>query len=192
MTARNRAILWLLWDTGLSVSELCWLRLADVDRAQGMVTVQGKRGPRRILPLSGDGQRAVCAYLGQARLTPAWEPVVPEARDRLLLTEQRRPLTKNGLTLLFARLSQRAGFTRAPVCPSMLRDTYAVRFLQAGGELSALQEQLGVADLTSVKRYQRFCDEQRREEQGIQACSEEARPTQRPRRGKSKRWKARG
>jgi site-specific recombinase XerD len=89
MTARNRAILWLLLDTGLSVSELCRLRLADVDRARGMVTVRGKRGPRRTLPLSTDGQRAVCAYLDQARLTPAWEPVVPEARDRLLLTEQR-------------------------------------------------------------------------------------------------------
>jgi site-specific recombinase XerD len=132
MTARNRAILWLLLDTGLSVSELRGLRLADVDRADGTVTVCGKRGPTRTLPLSADGQRAVCAYLDQARLTPAWEPVEPEARDRLLLTEQRRPLTKNSLTLLFVRLSQRAGFTREPICPSMLRDTYAIRFLQAG------------------------------------------------------------
>jgi site-specific recombinase XerD len=91
MTARNRAILWLLLDTGLQVSELRSLRLADVDRAAGTVTVRGKRGRLRTLPLSADGQRALCVYLDQARLTPAWEPAVPEAQDRLLLTEQRHP-----------------------------------------------------------------------------------------------------
>jgi site-specific recombinase XerD len=191
MMARNRAILWLLLDTGLQVSELCGLRLADVDRACGTVTVGGKRGRLRVFPLSADGRRAVCAYLEQARLTPAWEPVVPEARDRLLLTERRRPLTKNSITLLFLRLSQRAGFAREPICPSMLRDTYAIRFLRTGGELAALQEQLGVADLASVRRYQHFC-EQRRQEQEIQACSEESVFTQQSRRDKSKRRKEQG
>ena len=180
MTARNRAILWLLLDTGLQVSELCGLRLADVDRAGGTVTVRGKRGRPRTFPLSADGQRAVGAYLDQARLTPAWEPAVPEARDRLLLTERRHPLTKNSLALLFKRLSQRAGFTRTPICPSMLRDTYAIRFLQAGGELAALQEQLGVACLASVKRYQHFC-EQRKEEREAQACPEESMSTRQSR-----------
>ena len=154
MTARNRAILWLLLDTGLSVSELCRLRLGDVDYAGGTVSVQGKRGHSRIFPLSVDGQRAVSAYLDQARLTSAWEPLEPEARDRLFLTERRHPLTKNSLTLLFLRLSQRAGFARESICPSMLRDTYAIRFLLAGGKLAALQEQLGVADRASVQRYQ--------------------------------------
>jgi site-specific recombinase XerD len=186
MTARNRAILWLLLDTGLSVSELCRLRLGDVDYAGGTVSVQGKRGHSRIFPLSVDGQRAVGAYLDQARLTSAWEPVVPEARDRLFLTERRHPLTKNSLTLLFLRLSQRAGFVREPICPSMLRDTYAIRFLQAGGELAALQKQLGVADIVSVKRYQYFC-EQRKEEREAQACPEESMPTRQSQKGKRKR-----
>jgi site-specific recombinase XerD len=158
VTARKRAILWLLWDTGLQVSELCRLRLGDVDCAGGMVTVRGKRGDLRTFPLSADGQRAVGAYLDQARLTSAWEPTVSEARDRLLLTERRHPLTKNTLALLFMRLNQRAGFSRKAVCPSMLRDTYAIRFLQAGGELAALQ-QLGVTGLASVKRYQHCCEQ---------------------------------
>jgi site-specific recombinase XerC len=57
MTARNRAILWLLLDTGLQVSELCALRLADVDRTGGTVTVRGKRGHTRTLLLSADGQQ---------------------------------------------------------------------------------------------------------------------------------------
>lgn len=147
MTARNRAILWLLWDTGLQVSELCRLRLTDVDRTAGNMTVPGKGGQARTFLLSADGQRALDAYLEQARLTPAWEPAIPEARDRLWLTEQR--LTKNSLTSLFARLNQRAGFTMNPICSSMLRDTYTIRFLQAREERSLLQEQLGLADLTA-------------------------------------------
>ena len=105
---------------------------------------------------------------------------------RLLLTEWRHPLTKNSLTLLFMRLSQRAGFTKTPICPSMLRDTYAIRFLQAGGRLTALREQLGVAGLASVKRYQHFC-EQRKEERQAQACPEESMPTRQSQRGKRRR-----
>jgi site-specific recombinase XerD len=190
MTARNRAILWLLLDTGLQVSELCSLRLADVDRVGGTVTVRGQRARPRTFPLSADGQRAVCAYLDLARLTPAWEPAVPEAQDRLLLTGRRHPLTKNSLTLLFKRLSQRAGFTRTPICPSMLRDTYAIRFLQAGGGLTALREQLGVADLAAVKRYQHCC-EQRKEEREAQACPEESMPTRQSQRGKRRRRQGR-
>jgi site-specific recombinase XerD len=186
MTTRNRATLWLLLDTGLQVSELCRLCLADVDRVGGTVTVRGKRGHLRILPLSADGQRAVYAYLDEARLTPAWEPAVPEARDRLLLTERRHPLTKNSLTLLFKRLNQRAGFTRTPVCPSMLRDTYAIRFVKAGGEWAALQEQLGVAGLASVKRYQHCC-EQRGQQREAQEYSGRSFPTRPCRRGKRRR-----
>jgi site-specific recombinase XerD len=191
MTARNRAILWLLLDTGLQVSELCRLRLADVDCAGAKVTVCTKKGHLRTFPLSADGRRAVCAYLDQARLTSAWEPTLPVAQDRLLLTERRRPLTKNSLTLLFKRLSQRAGFTRAPICPSMLRDTYAIRFVQAGGGLSALREQLGVAALASVKRYQHCCQQcgQVRE---AQVCSEESVFMRQSRQGKSKRRKKQG
>jgi site-specific recombinase XerD len=185
LTARNRAILWLLWETGLQVSELCHLRLADVDRASGTVTVQGKRGHLRTFPLSADGKRALGAYLDQACLTPAWEAAVPEAQDRLLLTERRRPLTKGSLTGLFQRLSRRAGVIRTPICPSLLRDTYAIRFLQAGGTLAALQKQLGVADLVSLKRYQHFC-EQRSQEREAQKYSERSLPTRPSRRGTRK------
>jgi site-specific recombinase XerD len=191
IAARNRAILWLLRDTGLQVSELCCLRLTDMDRTGGMVTVRGKKGHLRTFPLSADGQRAVYAYLDQARLTPAWEPTELEAQDRLLLTERRHPLTRNSLTLLFKRLSQRAGFTRTPICPSMLRDTYAISFMQAGGGPAALQEQLGVTALASVKRYQHCCQQcgQVRE---AQVCSEESVFMRQSRQGKSKRRKKQG
>lgn len=75
LTARNRAILWLLLDTGVSVSELCALRIADVDHIGGTVTVRGRKGDARTLSSSTDGQCAVRTYLDVYRLTPAWEPV---------------------------------------------------------------------------------------------------------------------
>jgi integrase/recombinase XerD len=191
MTARNQAILWLLLETRLSVSEVCGLRLGDVDRAMGTVTIREKGGRTRTLSLSEKGQRAISAYLKHARFSPAWKPAVPEAQEVLFLTELRQPLTKNSLTLLFVRLNQRAGFTTKPICPSMLRDTYAIRFLQAGGELPVLQDQLGLADPASVRRYQRFCDEQRKAEPGAWASFEQAIPPRSARQSKGKRRKTR-
>jgi len=191
MTARNRAILWLGLPTGLQVSELCGLHLADVDRTSGTVTMRGKKGHLRTFPLSADGLRAVSAYLDQARLTSAWEPTKLEAHDRLLLTERRHPLTTNSLTLLLKRLSQRAGFIRTPICPSMLRDTYAIRFVQAGGGPAALPEQLGVAALASVKQYQHSCG-QCGQEREAQVYSEESVFTRQSRQGKGRRRKDQG
>lgn len=169
MMVRNRAILWLLRETGLQVSDLCGLRLMDMDGEKGVVTVGEKGRDRRTFPLSPESQRVVKQYLEQARLTPSWTPRRREDRDVLLLTERRKALQPNSVTLLFVRLNRRAGFSRKSICPSMLRDTYAIGFLQAGGELAALQGQLGVADLASVRRYQRFCGEQQSVEARVQA-----------------------
>jgi site-specific recombinase XerD len=117
---------------------------------------------------------------------------MPEAQDRLFLTERRRPLIKSNLTGLFLRLSQRAGLSETPICPSMLRDTYAVRFLQAGGDVPALQKQLGVAHPASVRRYHRFYEQQRAETE-VQAVPEErTKPSQSARRSKGKRRTVRG
>jgi site-specific recombinase XerD len=74
----------------------------------------------------------------------------------LFLSEWYQPLTINGITLLFDRLKKRAGISEKPVSPSVLRDTCAVRYLQAGGKLEALRDQLGLADLTALKRYERL------------------------------------
>lgn len=176
-----------------SVSQLAKHRINTIaDLSQDRTLVGWSLWCLRTLPLSDKGQRAVSAYLEQARLTPAWMPAVPEAQETLLLTEKRYPFTKKSLTLLFSRLNQRAGFTTKPICPSMLRETYAIRFLQAGGELSVLQEQLGLADPASVKRYQHFCDEQQKTEVGVQVVPEgQARSPQPARRSKSQRQKRR-
>jgi site-specific recombinase XerD len=63
-------------------------------------------------------------------------------------------LTNNAVTLVFARINQRAGMANAHITPSMLRETFAMRYLQAGGRVNELQALLGLHDWHSVKCYQ--------------------------------------
>jgi integrase/recombinase XerD len=148
-TVRNRALLWVLWDTGLLVSEVCALDLGDVDLVQGTLHIQGT-GPRgRTLPLTPQVQQALTLYLEQYRLRAAKRG----ASDLLFLSEQRARLTPNVFTLLFQRLCARASLEDRRLTPTMLRDMFAIRFLQTGGPPKALQRLLGLAESTSIKQY---------------------------------------
>jgi integrase/recombinase XerD len=148
-TARNQAILRVLWDTGLLVSEMCALNLGDVDLTQGILRIRGKGPKGRTLPLTPEAQQALNMYLEQYRLRTGKR----ETSDPLFLSEQRGRLTKNGFTQLFHRLCSRAGLKDRRLTPTMVRETFAVRFLQTGGPLQALQRLLGLAENTSIKWY---------------------------------------
>jgi site-specific recombinase XerD len=117
-TARNRAILWLLYDTGIRVSELTGLRLGDLDRKHGLITVKGKGSKQRRIALGQNCLRSLLHYLDHHRPDEqelaAWGY---PGEDHVLLSETRGPLTKNGMTLLFARLKKRAGITGKRVSP---------------------------------------------------------------------------
>ncbi len=109
---RNRAILWVLYDTGIRVSELCGLRLADFDRKHGILTVTGKGSKERRVALGNNCLRNLLYYLDKHR--PDGEELAEwgsTGEDHLFLSETRLPLTKNGVTLLFKRIRQRAGVT---------------------------------------------------------------------------------
>ena len=145
-TTRNRAVLWLLFDTGMRASEPCELRLADVDREQGIVRARGKGPHARRLTLGHEGRRHLLAYLDEDRLR---EGTCREPRgaseDYLFLPETGRPLTKNGMTLLFGRLRKRAGITRKGVSPSQLREGF--------GAISASRRQAtAVAGTAGLRR----------------------------------------
>lgn len=159
-TVRNRAILWVLYDTGIRVSELCGLRLDQVDRKQGVLTVWGKGSKERRIAMGQNCQRNLFYYLDHHRPDEEelseWGSV---GEDHLFLSETRLPLTKNGVTLLFARLKKRAGITGKRVSPHILRHTFAIRYLVNGGDPFSLQELLGHEDMATVKIYMRMNDE---------------------------------
>ncbi len=141
-TARNRAILWVLLETGISVRELCELRLVDVDRKHGMLRIPGKGGKQGRITLSSDGLGHLLAYLDQHRLNgKGWEED-HAGENHLFLSERGHPLTTNAITLLLARLRKRVGITSKHIGVSLLRQTFAARTLQAGGELEAFQDRV--------------------------------------------------
>jgi site-specific recombinase XerD len=146
-TVRNRAILWLLFETGIRVSELCRLRLSDIDREQGLLLIRGKDKKARRLTLGQEGLYSLRMYLdshcfgvGACRVERG------AGEDHLFLSERGDPLTKNGMALLFARLRKRAGIARQGINPALLRKSFALRFLQTGGDPLILQELLGYSD----------------------------------------------
>lgn len=157
--ARNRAILWLFYDTGIRVSELCGLRLGDLDRKRGLLTVRGKGSKERRIALGQTCQRHLFHYLDRhrpgAEELAAWNSA---NEDHLFLAETRTPLTKNGIEMLFKRLRERAGITHKRVSSHILRHTFAIRYLVLGNDPFSLQELLGHEDIATVKLYMHMND----------------------------------
>ena len=151
---RNRVILWLLFETGIRVSELCRLRLSDVDREQGMLLIRGKDTQARRLTLGQEGLYSLRMYLDNHRFGGRACRVERGAgEDHLFLSERGDPLTKNGMALLFARLRKRAGIARKGINPALLRKSFALRFLQTGGDPLILQELLGYSDQSTSAHF---------------------------------------
>jgi site-specific recombinase XerD len=158
-TVRNRAILWLLYDTGIRVSELTNLRVEDLDRKKGVVTVLGKGSKERRIALGQNCLRNLSYYLDKHR--PDEEELAEwgsAGEDHLFLSETRLPLTKNGMEMLFKRLKARAGIIGKRISPHILRHTFAIRYLMLGNDPFSLQELLGHEDLSTVKNYMHMND----------------------------------
>jgi site-specific recombinase XerD len=160
LVARDRALLWVLFDTGISVCEVCALRVGDLDQTAGTLRVWGKGGKERWMVL---GPRCLDAL----RALPD-QPHVPQGRDMaeksagnepLFGSERGGPLTKNSLALLFRRLRERSGSSEMPIGPQILRHSFALRYLQAGGDPRGLQELLGYTGMALVRQYLHWHDQ---------------------------------
>jgi site-specific recombinase XerD len=152
--ARNRAILWLFYDTGIRVSELCSSRMGHLDRKHGVLTVMGKGSKERRIALGNNCLRQLLHYLDRHR--PDEKELAEwgsSGEDHLFLAETRRPLTKNGVEMLFKRLKERAGITGKRISPHILRHTFAMNYLIKSNDPFSLQELLGHEDLATVLNY---------------------------------------
>ncbi len=145
MTARDRAIVLTLLDTGLRAREFVSLTVGDVDLTTGAVMVQhGKGGKGRTVYLGAKTRRILQRYL---RLRGP----VPDASPMWLSTTTGEGLTLNGLRLLLLRLGRRADVKHCH--PHTFRRTFALWSLRAGMNVYALQQIMGHADLTMLRRY---------------------------------------
>ena len=141
---RDRAVLELLYGSGLRVSELCDLRPGDLDLRRARVTVWGKGSKQRVLPLSEPSVDAVRAWLagGRSALTTEQSPA-----DRVFLNRRGHALTPRDVRRILDHRSP------VPTHPHALRHTYATHLLDGGADLRAVQELLGHADLATTQIY---------------------------------------
>jgi len=140
--ARDRAILEVLYATGLRVAELAGLDVDDVDLRDGTVKVTGKGRKERIVPLGRKAIEAVEAYLGDGH--PGTGP--------LLRNHRGGRLTVRSLHRIVGAWARAAGLSRR-VTPHTLRHTFATHLLDAGADLRLIQELLGHARLGTTQKY---------------------------------------
>jgi len=147
-STRDRAIVLLMLDTGLRLSELAGLRRCDL-RPDGSVKVMGKGARERIVPVGGVARQALVRYLREER---GADPELPIFRAR-----GGGPLGARGIQQVFKRLKVRAGIP-GRCSPHTLRHTFARAYLVNGGDAFSLQRMLGHSTLDMVKRYVALAD----------------------------------
>ena len=151
------ALLEILYATGLRVSELVGLKTGELSRDGRIVTVRGKGGKERLVPLSAPARQAI----------EAWRPV----RDGLLgdrakitpwlFPSNRRPeaITRDRFAKLLQDLAVAAGIDPTRVSPHVLRHAFATHLLANGADLRSVQQMLGHADISTTQIYTHVLDE---------------------------------
>jgi integrase/recombinase XerD len=145
---RDKAMLELLYATGVRVSELVSLTLNDLNMDMGYIRCFGKGSKERIVPMGGTAQKAVQDYLNRSRP----KIVKRAAEETLFLNQHGRKLTRQGFWLIIGAAARRAGIEKK-VTPHMLRHSFATHLLENGADLRAVQEMLGHSDITTTQIY---------------------------------------
>jgi integrase/recombinase XerD len=145
---RNRAMLELLYATGLRVSELIKLRVSDFDDLEGTVRVIGKGDKQRLVPVGRAALKAVDEYARQAREMLLRGRVSPY----LFVTARGTAMTRQGFWKLLRVRGKAAGIFRN-LSPHVLRHTFATHLLEGGADLRSVQTMLGHADIGTTQIY---------------------------------------
>ncbi len=145
---RDQAVLELLYASGLRVSELSGLRLADLDLAQGQVTVTGKGDKQRIVPLHRIASDAIRRYLAGARPGLARK----DSPDSVFLSTRGNTLSTDAIRRSFKRYVASVGGADS-LTPHSMRHTFATHLLESGADLRTVQELLGHVALSTTQIY---------------------------------------
>ncbi len=145
---RDKAILELLYATGMRVSELAGLTLENLNLDVGYLRCFGKGSRERIIPVGRSAIRALNAYL--RKLRPALESA--GSGRHVFLSRTGRPMDRSNLWRIVRKYAERAGIAKS-FHPHVLRHSFATHMLGGGADLRVVQELLGHADLTTTQIY---------------------------------------
>jgi site-specific recombinase XerD len=146
---RNLAIILLLLDSGIRVSELVGIDISDIDLVEGNIRILRAKGNKeRIVPIGSLVQKSLWKYIHHHRPQPLTAKVT-----RLFLSEGGTPLTRSGIQQILRRYGRKAGITGVRCSPHTFRHTFARNYLLNGGDIFSLQRILGHTSLASVRNY---------------------------------------
>ncbi len=155
---RDRALVELLYGSGLRISEALGLDRNGVDLDERAVRVLGKGNKERVVPLGTRAAEALLRYLSRGR-----PHLDRRHRPELFLNARGGGLTRSGAFLILKRLAETAGLEPGRVHPHLLRHSFATHLLEGGADLRSVQEMLGHADLSTTELYTHVSDRRRRE-----------------------------
>ena len=149
---RDRAMLEVLYATGLRVSELVGLTLRDVDFDRECLEAHGKGSKDRLIPLGGEAMRWIRYYLEGTRQSLLKNAGNIEKVKTLFVTSRGSGMTRQGFWKIIKKYAEAADIRRE-ISPHKLRHSFATHLLAHGADLRAVQEMLGHADITSTQIY---------------------------------------
>ena len=147
---RDKAMLELLYATGIKVSELIELTVNDINLQIGLLHLHNEK-KERIVPMYPGAVKAVAAYMVNVR------PIIVEdsSEDRLFTNMNGQPMTRQGFWKIIKHYSQKAGIKK-DITPHTLRHSFAAHLIENGAQLKDIKEMLGHSDISSTQVYAQF------------------------------------
>lgn len=144
---RNRAMIETMYSCGLRVSELVNMKLTDMHRSEGFVTVTGKGNKQRLVPIGSVALKEIDNYLETRNSLP-----VITDRNIIFLNRRGRKLTRVMIFTIIKKLADSAGI-RKKISPHTFRHSFATHLVEGGADLRAVQEMLGHESITTTEIY---------------------------------------
>jgi integrase/recombinase XerD len=145
---RDRAMLHLLYASGLRVSELCELQLSDLDEETGVIRVVGKGNKQRLVPVGKAALQALAAYRGGARA----QLLDGRASKYLFVTARGTRMSRQGFWKLLRGYGKKVGIFHH-LTPHTVRHSFATHLLEGGADLRSVQTMLGHSDISTTEIY---------------------------------------
>lgn len=151
---RDKAMVGLLYSSGLRVSELVSLKIINISDKKGWIRVEGKGSKQRFVPVYNQAWQDLECYLAKSR------PILKNkfTDDSLFVNARGKMMTRQGFWDVLKKLTQKSGIKKS-VSPHMLRHTFATHLLQGGANLMTVKELLGHSNINTTQIYTHLVNE---------------------------------